>query len=318
MCHTLVGGALAQAGLKERTALGTATLLIGTNLPDVDILAGLWEPGYAFWFRRGVTHGVLAWLVLPVVLTGVVLVWDRAVRRRGGRVPARAVAPFQLWLLALIAVLTHPLLDFLNTYGMRFLAPFSFRWFYGDTLFIVDPWVWAMLTAGIFLAWKRRQAGDRGNPAGHPARVALAAVVGYIAVMGLANVTGRAVVTRSLVAAGYAEPQRLMVAPVAVNPFRRWVVAQDGDVYRFGRLAFLRRPMFALEPYTYPAEPRSYAAVAAVRGPVARRFQSWARFPYYVADRENGSDIVLIGDARYTLDPASSWAAVRIELGGNE
>jgi hypothetical protein len=30
VCHTLVGAALAEAGLKRRTALGTATLIIVT------------------------------------------------------------------------------------------------------------------------------------------------------------------------------------------------------------------------------------------------------------------------------------------------
>ena len=34
-----VGAALAQTGLKHRTRYGTATLLVGANLPDVDILS---------------------------------------------------------------------------------------------------------------------------------------------------------------------------------------------------------------------------------------------------------------------------------------
>ena len=35
---------------------------------------------------------------------------------------------------------------------MRFLYPFDKRWFYGDTLFIVDPWVWLVLGAGVVLS----------------------------------------------------------------------------------------------------------------------------------------------------------------------
>ncbi len=42
ICHTLVGAALAESGLKKRTALGTATLLIGANLPDMDVLSLHW------------------------------------------------------------------------------------------------------------------------------------------------------------------------------------------------------------------------------------------------------------------------------------
>ena len=42
ICHTLVGAGLARSGLARRTALGTTTLLIGANLPDVDVLAYFW------------------------------------------------------------------------------------------------------------------------------------------------------------------------------------------------------------------------------------------------------------------------------------
>jgi inner membrane protein len=34
---------------------------------------------------------------------------------------------------------------------MRWLSPFSDRWTYGDTLFIVDPWLWLLLGGGLFL-----------------------------------------------------------------------------------------------------------------------------------------------------------------------
>ena len=42
-------------------------------------------------------------------------------------------------------MLTHPVLDWLNNYGIRLLMPFSPRWFYGDAVFIIDPWLWLAL-----------------------------------------------------------------------------------------------------------------------------------------------------------------------------
>ncbi len=48
-----------------------------------------------------------------------------------------------LWYgLSYLGVATHPLLDWLNTYGIRLLMPLDPRWFYGDAVFIVDPWIW--------------------------------------------------------------------------------------------------------------------------------------------------------------------------------
>src|ERR687893_548378 len=128
LCHTLVGLALAEAGLKRRTALGTATLAIAANLPDVDVLGIPF--GHSVDFRRGITHGLPALVVLPVLLTGAVVAWDRLVRRpgAGAREPVR---PGWVLVLALLATLTHPALDWLNSYGMRWLMPMSGGGFYG-------------------------------------------------------------------------------------------------------------------------------------------------------------------------------------------
>ena len=64
VCHTLVGAALAESGLGRRTSLGFATLLIGANLPDLDVLAYLDGPFAALEWRRGWSHGVVALAVL--------------------------------------------------------------------------------------------------------------------------------------------------------------------------------------------------------------------------------------------------------------
>ena len=85
LCHSLVGAALSRAGLGRRTALATATLVIGANLPDVDVFAYAWGADTALGFRRGWTHGVLALALWPFVLTGILMAWDRLVRRRTAR-----------------------------------------------------------------------------------------------------------------------------------------------------------------------------------------------------------------------------------------
>jgi inner membrane protein len=164
LAHTLVGAALAETplnraggsdGHRERIPLGTATLLLGANLPDVDVFLYFVGPDTALAYRRGWTHGVLAMALLPLLLTAGVLVWDRVVRRR--RHPERAPAsPAAILGLAYLALLTHPALDWLNTYGVRLLMPFDGRWFYGDSLFIIDIWLWLALGGAVFLARRPR------------------------------------------------------------------------------------------------------------------------------------------------------------------
>lgn len=155
LTHTLTGAALADSGLARKTPMATATLLVAVNLPDVDALTYFFASAdTALNLRRGWTHGVLAMAVLPALLAGAVALFDRQWRRRRG--PQRPAASFR-WLLGLayLGFLTHPFLDWLNTYGIRLLMPFDGRWFYGDTLFIVDPWLWLTLGGVVFLHHSR-------------------------------------------------------------------------------------------------------------------------------------------------------------------
>jgi inner membrane protein len=163
LTHSLIGAAIGQTGLKKLSGLGMATLIIAANVPDIDAACFLWLEGHEHLaFRRGITHGPPAMLILPALLTAAMIGFDRWQTRRGTRPDARLpVRPWQLFLLALIGCLSHPAFDWLNNYGVRLLEPFSSRWFYGDTLFIIDVWLWAILIIGWF--WSRRAEKSGGN-----------------------------------------------------------------------------------------------------------------------------------------------------------
>jgi inner membrane protein len=166
LAHTLFGATMAEAGLKRKTALATATLIIGANIPDVDGVAMLVSSDYALLVRRGWSHGILALIIWPFLLTGLMLGIDRLLsrwRQRKGR--SRNGPPMHPgWVLgiAFLGVWSHPLLDWLNTYGIRLLMPFSDTWFYGDTLFIIDPWFWLLAGAGVVMARSESLTGISG------------------------------------------------------------------------------------------------------------------------------------------------------------
>ncbi|HEU5219505.1 MAG TPA: metal-dependent hydrolase [Gemmatimonadales bacterium] len=300
LTHTLVGLVLAEAGLKHRSRFGTAVLIVGANLPDLDALiyvAGSSTDALAF--RRGWTHGVLAMAVLPLLLTGAALGWSRLLGHGDKDQPGAPLHPGRLLALAAIAIWSHPLLDLLNTYGVRLLMPFSGRWFYGDALFIVDPWVWAALALGIVLSRRRHS--------GRPARVALAASVVYALVMAASSRMGRAAVTRH---AGTA--QRTMVAPLPGTPFRRDVIRDLGDRYEFGALALAgwKYSSIVIEPTGRDAA--GVAAASATRP--GRQFLLWSRFPRFVTQRFGDSIRVIMSDARYANPGGGSWASVTVTV----
>ena len=158
IAHTLAGAALAQTKLRRLSPLATATLAIGANLPDVDVVANFWGEDTSLLVRRGWSHGVLALVFLPLVLAAIVLGYDRWIRRRFWP----DLPPVQMkgvLILSYVGTLSHPALDWLNTYGVRLLMPFSGKWFYGDALFIVDPWMWLLFGASVVAAFSTKLFG---------------------------------------------------------------------------------------------------------------------------------------------------------------
>lgn len=154
VCHTLFGWALARAGIDRATPLATATLIAASNLPDVDSVSLWWGDLAYLEHHRGLTHSLVGLAVQGPVLAGAFVAYDRIWRRR--RTPDASPAKFgALTLVALVGLFAHLLLDWTNAYGVKPLLPFDESWFYGDLVFIVDPWLWLLLGGAIFLGSRR-------------------------------------------------------------------------------------------------------------------------------------------------------------------
>ena len=276
----------------------------------MDVLAYFWEPAADLAFRRGWTHGILALVLWPFVLTGVILALDRALSRvRRASLPSGLV-PGQVLLLSSVAILSHPMLDTLNTYGMRWLMPFSGRWFYGDTLFIVDPWLWLALGAGVVLSRPGR-GGTR------PARIALWLSFAYVAAMAVSTLAARRIAGAEMAAISGQAVDRLMVSPFPVNPFVRSIVAEQEGVYRTAGFRWLsdRR----VEPGSVRVFPKGRvnhpAVQTAAATTVGRRFLVWARFPAFQVEPAGGNDFVVhMLDLRYADRPGVRFGWVSIPV----
>jgi inner membrane protein len=307
LCHTLVGGILAQAGLKRRSAGATATLLVAANLPDVDVLAI--PMGHGLEWRRGSTHGPLGLVLGPLILTGLVLLWFRLRPPPPGR-PVRASA---LLLVAFLGVATHPFLDYLNVYGMRWLMPFADRWYYGDSLFIVDVWLWILFAAGIGLSRRAERAGRLDWF--RPARLTLAAALWYGAGMVGATAIARHEVARA--ERGLPDASgRFMVAPVPVDPFRKAVVSDRGDHYAVGTIRLLGRPTLTWTGRVDRGPIRDPAVVTSARTPAARGFLHWARFPVARLERRGDGVVVRWFDLRYSDGTRGSFGSIEVSVPG--
>ncbi len=176
LAHTLVGATLARTRLRDGAgAMAVAAGVLAANAPDIDAVTMFVSRDLSLGFRRGWTHGVLAMAVLPLLLTAVLLAVDRLWARRRGRGPTARAGP--LLRLTAAGVWSHPLLDWLNTYGVRLLMPFDDAWFYGDALFIIDPWVWLLAGLTVVLASPATWASAAGWAALAAAATAVTAIV---------------------------------------------------------------------------------------------------------------------------------------------
>jgi inner membrane protein len=309
LCHTLAGAALGEASLKRRTAFGMATLMIASNLPDIDVAVFATDT-LAMSFRRGWTHGVLGLAVLPAVLAGLVLLWGRwRPPTRPGSPPVRRGS---VLLLAYVGTWLHVFMDFLNSYGVRLLMPFSDRWFYGDALYIVDPILYVLLGGAVVVSrWRAR----RGKPGAQAARVAIGLAAAYMALMLAANQWARAAVRDGLVRAGQPAATRFMVTPVLANPFRREVIIDTGDRYEKGFVWFEPTPHFRPAGYGVVINRSHRAAERAAASPRFAAFLRWSRFPFFVVDQRATQTIVYINDYRYSGPGArDGWAGQSVVL----
>lgn len=349
--HALFGAALAEAGLKRWTPRATATLIIGANLPDLDVLAGLEGEDFSLWFRRGWTHGVLAQGILAVALAGVMFAIDRRYRATDG--PRARFG--RLLVLSLLSIASHTTLDWLNNYGVRLLMPFDGRWFYGDSFFIIDPWLWlAGLTPCLFVHSVRRRSlvlwglltaamsalvvlpnavsfgVKAGWVVGLTALWAVRALLGarprvdwvgraataVFVFYGVAMWSGTALAerqARSWLAARGDLVEDMAAMPMAGNPFVRDVVVASGDRYLFLLVDWWADETVTPSHAPLPRSPPPPPVRVALARPELRGFANWLRFPSWTVETtEDGYDVRL-DDVRYSrFRPAAFGRQVKV------
>ena len=294
LTHSLIGAVLGQAGLKRKAGLAMPALIIAANLPDIDAPCTIYGVE-SLAMRRGLTHGPIALVVLPVLLAGLLILYDRWQARRGSRPEARApVNPGWLVVLCYIGTLTHPAFDWLNSYGIRLLEPFSSQWFYGDALFIIDPWLLALLATGICLSRRRERASATNVML--PARAAIGAVLAYVALnIGIS----RHAAWDALRHEPY--PVNAVANPVPLAFWRREILWRSAATYGAAPYALfgvrLRDGELRGQP-TYINDPQF--AERARASAQARAFLFWSRMPI----TEYDGDSIILKDQRFLQAPS--------------
>ncbi len=142
--HTLIGIVnyrLLPERFRTRATFWAA--VVGNNIPDCDVLQRFWpnldDLSYIV-HHRGYTHS-FAWAIPLGLFVGIVV---NLIFKRPWRDPAALAVGAGAGVL-------HFLADGMNSYGVHPITPFSNGWFYGDTLFILEPLLWIALIPVAYL-----------------------------------------------------------------------------------------------------------------------------------------------------------------------
>jgi inner membrane protein len=200
-----------------------------------------------------------------------------------------------LFWFALVAVLSHILLDFTNNYGVRPFEPFSYRWYHWDIVFIFEPVMWVVLLGGLVLPALFRLVQEEIGAHTQPGRAgAITALVLIALLWGLRDYQHRHAVA-ALEALDYhgEAPRRVSAYPYPIDPFIWSGVVETQDFYEVANVNSLspevdpdRQGFVRYKPEQTPA------VLAAERSRLGRVYLDWAAYPYVQSQPVMNGEVV--------------------------
>lgn len=300
---------MGRSGFNRKTALATLTMTLAAEVADVDVLWGFKSSIAGLQHHRGITHSFVGVPFIATAVLGFVYLWHRFRRRKKtseGK-PSSGGLPVRwgfLYFCAVLAALSHLLLDYTTAYGIRLFEPFNYRWYSWDLVFIVEPLMLIALVLGLALPGffglisqeiGERRKGPRGRGA---AIVALACVV---AIWGVRDYQHRRAINamNSFLYHG-AEPLRVAAYPYMINPFRWHGVVETTDFFETVLVNSSQPEVDSDQGILYYKPPETDVLNAAKASYMGRVYLDWAVFPYVTQQKlDDGDFLVSFEDLRY-------------------
>jgi len=277
--HFLTGACLGRSGFNRKTAYATLAMTLAAEAPDIDVVWGFRGPVAGLQHHRGITHTLIAAPFMALLVVGFVWLLHRF-RRKDPIIPPRWG---WIWLCAVIAHLSHLLLDFTNNYGLRPFYPFNGHWYAWSIVFIFDPVIFLALLGALVMPWllglADREIGAKKKPFRGRAW-AVAALSLVVVWWGLRNAEHAHAL--ELVKNGDATREPLLRAAAEasmVNPFRWHVVMETQDYYQTASVQTLHDDV-ETDPqtdviYKPPVTPAVAAAKQSYLGKVYLNWSTW-------------------------------------------
>lgn len=297
LTHTLTALAMSQAGVNRKTRFATLALIVGANLPDIDMVTRVQGSATYLKYHRGITHSILGVTVLAALLAWALYGLGRRARPK----PELPLDARWLFLAAWLGTASHLLMDFTNDYGVRPFLPFSGRWYAWDIMFILDPLLLVLLAVGLGLpALLRLVSEEVGGKKARPRWGGVLSLCALVSLWGLRDVAHRRVLGM-LQSHTYSQqnPLSLGAFPSPANPFEWTGVVETESTFNVVPANALQNDVDLDSQRVFHKPEPSPALDAALKTRTARIFADFARFPWSeVMEREDGYTVDIL-DLRF-------------------
>ncbi|MDO9596288.1 MAG: metal-dependent hydrolase [Azoarcus sp.] len=225
LTHALSGALIARA--TAATAPGPDALPVRTRVaagfvaaafPDIDIVLRLIDTITYLNWHQGITHAPLM-VPLWALLLARLFAWIDPAHHR-----------WQAFFMpACLGLGIHIGGDLITAYGLMLFAPLSTARYSVPLAFVIDPWISAIVVAGL-------AAGALLPTRRSPAVLALIALLAYLSFLTLQMQGARDVAALHADSRGL-PPAAVHVLPQPLSPFNWKLIVRDGDTYHVAHIA---------------------------------------------------------------------------------
>lgn len=300
--HFLTGACMGRSGFHRKTAYATVTMVLAAEAADIDVVWGFKGSIEALQHHRGITHSFVGVPFMAAAVLGLVYLWHRF-RLARGKPPSNWKLPVRwglLYFCALLAGLSHLLLDYTTAYGIRLFEPFDYRWYSWDIVSIIEPLLLlallaALLLPGLFSLVSHEIGERRQLPRGRVA--AIAALTFMVLLWGFRDYEHRRALAAmdSFLYRG-AEPLRVAAYPYMINPFSWHGVVETRDFFESVPVDSRKAQVDDEQGIFYYKPPVTDALQAAKASYFGQVYLDWAVFPYARQEKVAGESEAFLVD----------------------
>jgi inner membrane protein len=317
--HFMTGAVLARSGFNRKAAYATLAMTLAAEAPDLDTLWSIHGPIASFQHHRGWTHTFLGLPFEAAIIVGLVWLFHRW-RLRGKDPqtdrqplrPGKQTVPIRwgrLYCFSLIALLSHLLLDWTNTYGIRPFFPFDPHWYAGSIVFIFEPVIFVLLLTALIapslFGLINSEIGAR-KPAFRGRGWAIFALLAIVALWTLRFVEhAKALQLAQTTDYSGAPVSRVFASPFPTNPFHWETIAETPKFYQLASVDTLNNFVTtSTQADVIYKPPTTLATLVAKRSWLGEAYLDWSQYPI-VTDtgaNEEGLTTVTFRDLRFFYD----------------